>query len=1622
MDKRVKDEGEFFFNEIQKEKMVKMNKYCLDGISFEKLIKELNQMPLELATKEFKLKLNYDFEEDNFLCENYVINDVIKESLDYISETCSKSSMENIKLINKINAEDDKDMDHSNNQLIESSITPTIGYSDAQLSSSSPLDFINSIEKYTKIDPDFMLPSNKEYYPLKNNHEEGKIQIEIMQSNEKNIIRRKISKIDKIQFKEKAKENFKESFTTFCFNQNANTLFAGTTIGSLHRYEQDEIELGNALIGGDKVSITAIDCENNALALGYENGNLLFITDLIKYSNSVPISKYHQSAVSAIRILSYKPKHFKLISSEEDGKVIIIKGSKGMWSSNYTITKTEMCDSDIIHRIDVFNNPLEGNRKHERIYALGSPEEINIYKTKPNTTKILTHSKPSNADGEVPDFCFIQGLSPTRLMSSTPSSRAESSASIINPNQIYNFFCISWGKSIYLYVEKKNFQTGSIEKFSLRGKYSHTISIIRVTPLTDNFLLFVDKAMQVKIIATIDMKQIETGSTKAKPSLTNRKLEFLLNFSDFDLFKQMRKSTKHKLSFNLYKYSLIPLNKGLYVIGKKRIVLFKLIAWEQCLLNYIKTDDWYKTLMLCYEIFNKNMMFLGETIEEENRLISNKEDILKNVIMQITAKIKNKEIDRDLKTGYNMLIEFSIETSMQKLVLDWIYGNITTDTRSIKDTPEDDTSYYISQLFHCLEFYILSDQMIISSKIIEHMIQYYCSINKRSLLTQLLIHLDCDCLIKDSTSQLIKQHDLFRVYIYIIMNKEEDPKKQDYFAPIVFLFDLYSTRKEINNYSYFIRKKEEQLLNDIIQSSQQYIGHHILWYCNICFNGYIFPTDYHLIDKTNFEDLVTKISLWLTANGSLLMKFDCSSYFQVYTKIFIEPKLLRIMLSAQYNKYKPFIKSINFEIDNFHPLTLINRIYSECRKNNRFYAYKDFFDFILLIAVSNSKDIKLEFQLLIETIEFLLIYENKKNEMEEDIYNAHHLNMFNYTEENKKTESNILKLLSAIALTAEIIEKLIAACDMCLFSEVRCYLLKQTEHYSNCLAAHLIRCSDSEDQSDTKEVKSKELFSWILKTLEELSTKTKEFNRKAKEAENVIINQHIGIKSDISKQFKLLANKCKNNLRTKESSNTSIRKVQTRKEKVMQYLKLIENEPYEKIVEKIKKGTIKKQVHVLKDYYYRKEESKYEMLFTQFKSAILDNLEKLTEISFDKTFALTDTWFDEIQESMIQKLGHLPLLQIRFVNHYLKMKNEAKMNEEEDLEEYNNILRLKIKLLCITNRKNELLNIIKANRRICDNELLQLLEENDAFEASLFLLNTLGAFSEGIDLAIKAIDLTTIDILDNLLCEQFLRNKHTKLMTQTQSYFDLGIQICQCSSEACDKSCEDIWLNLINCLYANLDRLNKYDSQFGNNELTFYYIQAKKKFGEGIELILSRICEYVKMPVVIDIMTEKCKNVGMKEFKKLFTKTLSSFSRMTTVLNCARSLLNTTILLTRHKMFSVMGRGREYVFTSCDSCNSPFGNVDVVKTFYCGHKYHVTCTLKEGTRIHCPICLKKENEMIPGRIPKRYLVSVSLEKKIEENYKEDIGVRNEKLIQMKLKEKSNKLKDVCSIVSVICIM
>ena len=403
----------------------------------------------------------------------------------------------------------------------------------------------------------------------------------------------------------------------------------------------------------------------------------------------------------------------------------------------------------------------------------------------------------------------------------------------------------------------------------------------------------------------------------------------------------------------------------------------------------------------------------------------------------------------------------------------------------------------------------------------------------------------------------------------------------------------------------------------------------------------------------------------------------------------------------------------------------------------------------------------------------------------------------------------------------------------------------------------------------------------------------------------------------------------------------------------------------------------------------------------------MDKLKELLNISVSHFSKLVDKYFDKQQNVIVQQLDDNPSLQLNYIDKYLES------SENDDFKTLEFFIEKKIYLLVNLRQNNKIIDVLKENIFVCNNDFLNKMKKNNIIEAVIYINKTLGNYNEAMNLTIESIKKIKNDILKELLLSKFNNEILLELNDKNNILIKLGLSICESSSNIRSKHIQQCWVNLLNELYEFKYKLNEfsYKSEI-NNEKKKIIEDLKKNTGNHIEKILISMTDYNELLPMIDLISNKFNKFGTSEFAHLIMQIINSFEKSDAIYKIVEIIFKITNYNELMNFSNENRKGISFIIDKCDLCKKEINENNIV-IFKCGHKYHKYCCylLKISDELNpnindtqeiCYIC-KKDDIDTP-----LYLKEVIISNSPQENNNKieiDLHTENEEI----KKEKNQKM-------------
>ena len=369
------------------------------------------------------------------------------------------------------------------------------------------------------------------------------------------------------------------------------------------------------------------------------------------------------------------------------------------------------------------------------------------------------------------------------------------------------------------------------------------------------------------------------------------------------------------------------------------------------------------------------------------------------------------------------------------------------------------------------------------------------------------------------------------------------------------------------------------------------------------------------------------------------------------------------------------------------------------------------------------------------------------------------------------------------------------------------------------------------------------------------------------------------------------------------------------------------------------------------------------------KRDVKSKLCEIADININKFDEIIKEMFEGQRKMVLEKLiSKNKKLGLKYIELILsKYKKTTEREQEIDFcsQEFVSFFLVQhIKLLCEFNKFDEVLAALKHEEVIYPfKETLDLCKENKVYDSIIYLYESNGEPTHGIDQCIERLNINFKEFLNDIEKSKELNEEKIdeKYVFINRKYINRGMEVCENNSESIE---DDIWFKILNKLYefdSNLkEQLEKYKNNTQSLKLIEYF---HNQIIQDIKDTMERLCSFVGITKILNIVSEQNKNAGLKEFKELIMKILFSYGRQTKIFESTKKLLE-SLIFQNEEVFKIMSREAAILdSTKCDKCHlnlNDKSNHDSVVAFKCKHLVHYNCTKKEkgekGIDLTCPLC------------------------------------------------------------------
>ena len=357
----------------------------------------------------------------------------------------------------------------------------------------------------------------------------------------------------------------------------------------------------------------------------------------------------------------------------------------------------------------------------------------------------------------------------------------------------------------------------------------------------------------------------------------------------------------------------------------------------------------------------------------------------------------------------------------------------------------------------------------------------------------------------------------------------------------------------------------------------------------------------------------------------------------------------------------------------------------------------------------------------------------------------------------------------------------------------------------------------------------------------------------------------------------------------------------------------------------------------------------------KFIDIIKENTLPLASISINRFYELSKEIYQGSNKTVILKLKNDKNIQLSYIELIIKYiintyeNNEYNVSNEE-MKEIKYILDLHIQLLCELQYYDKIIPAIKTCAFYPLGDCIKSCEKAKAYEPLLFLYLKEG--KEGsIDKAFEMV-LDELNKVFDKTIEISKKNNKSELENQLEVYNKYLTDV----KNICEKneSNEKLWFNVLGKLYDYEMKAEQINSKVLSQIII-----------KDIKELMDKMCSFVGINRVLEVVSERNKNAGFKEFRELLMKLLDSYGNLENIYYSAKSLL-TNLVLENENYFQLLNSKGEYLDSPiCGKCKHKiirnYNKNENIYIFSCSHTFHKACINKGVEKeVVCPLCTELE--------------------------------------------------------------
>ena len=1540
----------------------------------------------EITTNNMDEIIQNKIEEGNNSIDNYkkYISKYNKDNLSSAEDKKSEKLPEEPDLVEKLlenqNIDNGDEIKIEKEKYIEQKKTVNICPNKKQIkfpeelkNNPSPIDFIDFMErKYNK----YLLDKERDkYFYLEKCEKEKKYkEVKCWEFTPKNIIMNHVLKNGKKYYNKKEKKERKIT----CIVANNDLIYIGDDYGVIKIFSLiSEIEIGPLNYNDEdllniynkedieNLSITSMDIlsNKNLLACGYYNG-IIEVWDLETRKckkKLMPSITGHISQILAIKFLNGNENMWEIISSDGSGIVNITALTKGL----FTFKKNAELKAEVnllleysqpIFVVEILKftddeKKMPFLKQNIEIVGFACYDYVFIYQINPTLIELFKYTRPTYfSDYYIANISFGKGYLPRTKniidINRDQNQKLNEKASeyCIDVKDTNRIIAVSWDTFINIYAIKFNPETG-VENIAFVGSYVNQCKIKRMFFIKDSVLFIYDDKGRFKLLNTgmMSPEEILLDEIKQVPVYNKEKEERALIQEPKNVVNKVlkqnyiRQSTKKKEEINktkeTYYNSIYANNDNIYILGEDELEYGKIYNWEECLNKLRNNSEWIYAFNFGLKLYKgEYISYSGVPIDDKNRKekVSEKlKEILKEYIIDI-FKVDKNQINEN---KYNKMVTFSIYLSIE------LCFEIQSTNFLFKEITPIYTKKKLDKFFYeSLEPYIINGNIgnqIFSEAILKKLINVFAEKNKFQTIGQIIKNLYLSVADSEVVGNRTTKYDTIFTGLITYCSGE---KNKDFMYPAREIYtylqsakakqvprELYIKVKNVDDKKYCYFDYENVVNNTDIDElilSYQYLGCLLLWYIELCLEGYKFPSN-KLIDDKKYESLIQQLFLWLINDEVLqrLIEFDSYTIFFIFKKFFMKKQ--KAIEKIEYSDLFKLIKIGDKELQEAKIQKYIEIIFRKASRidkgtNSNIYVDDDLYDFICTIAtkIQIIEESETQNNYLLKALYHVINYkENQKieEEIEKEVIEQKGDNYIKNTELKDKYDKFCLHLnrykgkmfipnlsntiMAAIENNIKIfsmddLKNLLLKVEKTELTRLKIYLAELLEDYSKCLEIYL------------NEVKGEEQIITLYTFIELKIKKLKDDQKKYAKFKNDILSRVTEISSLSIDNLIELTDKLfeGNHVLILFKINNKINK--------LKYL--------EEILYKYREDDINPTDPIAKEYI----------------EILKLHIDLLCELKY----------YDQI----------LPNLKKRYfypVNYCLKKCKEFNILDALIyLERKNGNINQAIQLVNVFTKEhfNKFKKFLKDN----SDEIIKLEQEENKNKINVDEEENIYDNDNDNELDISDNENKNENVKEDILI------KKKKLNKKQNKILKIGIEICENASEILSKK-EAIqeWSSILKMHYELIQETKE---NILKKELHLKIGEELiKDIEENIDEIIEKMNSYFNLNTVLNLLSDiQGKSFGPKEFKSHLEKLVFSGMSFNFILKSAESILKDDVLNIDKSYRNIILKGKQYEFEKCDLCGKIFSENEKKNLifFNCGHKYHYDCTILINDEISCKIC------------------------------------------------------------------